>query len=154
MLSRLFSQKSQEEATLNQLTQNHLLAQIHFAILSHDKRNKPVHYFFKHETVLPSQKRRLTSNSVHFGNIQFSTRKKDGGGKIIFKRLDLFSFEAVRLFQNQNKKPIKKNTKTLLQQSAFLNLSDITDNDDPFEKKHRMVILPTCFITDQYSIYL
>ena len=33
------------------------------------------------------------------------------------------------------KKAIKKKTKTLLQQSAFLSDTDLTDNDDPIEKR-------------------
>ena len=43
------------------------------------------------------------------------------------------SFETVEPIQSQNKKPNKKNTKTILQQSAVLNDTDINDNDDFYE---------------------
>ena len=48
---------------------------------------------------------------------------------------DSFSFEAFKSFQSQYEKPIKKNNRTLLQRSAVLNGTDITDMDDPILKK-------------------
>ena len=37
------------------------------------------------------------------------------------------------------RKAIKENTKTLIQQSAILDYTDITDNDYPIEKNHKMI---------------
>ena len=71
-----------------------------------------------------------------------SIRINARGENTVFKPLDSFSIIAVKLFQSQYKEPIKKNTRTLFQQSAFLNDTGITDNDDRFEKKnHKMMIL-------------
>ena len=50
-----------------------------------------------------------------------------------------------------NTKPIKEKTKTLLQQSAFLKDTAITDNDDFFEKKiprnDEIFCLNSCLLT-------
>ena len=69
-----------------------------------------------------------------FGNDQSSICTKGEGKNIIIDPLDWISFEAAKTLQLQYKKPINKNTQTLFQQSAILNDSDITNNDDPIEK--------------------
>ena len=70
-----------------------------------------------------------------FGNDQFSICIKGEGKNIIIDPLDWISIEAAKTLQQQYKKPINKNTQALLQQSTILNDSDITNNDDPIEKK-------------------
>ena len=107
---------------------------------------KPVHYMVKLETVLPSQKHDCHPFLVDFANDEFSIPIIDKAEKIIFKPPDSFYFQTFKPFQSHYKKPIKKNTNTLLQKSAILNDIDITDNDGPIEKKR--------LHTDQYSICL
>ena len=68
-------------------------------------------------------------------NLSIVRRLNDKTENIITEPLDSLSFEAVQAFQRQKRKSINKNTKTLLQQSAILNYTDLTDNDDPFGKK-------------------
>ena len=53
--------------------------------------------------------------------------------KSVFKPLESISTEAVKLFQSKYKKPIRKFTKTSVQQSANLSDTDITNIDDPIE---------------------
>ena len=83
--------------------------------------------------LLPPQKDDCHPILADFGNDQFSFRNIDKEN-IISKPVNSSSFEAVKPFQSQYKKPIKRNTRTLLKQSAFLNDTDITDTDDPIEK--------------------
>ena len=56
--------------------------------------------------------------------------------------MDSFSFDDHFIFRSKFKKPIKKNTETLLQISTFINDTDVANNIDPIEKKYheRMVI--------------
>ena len=59
----------------------------------------------------------------------------------MFKPAQSVLCEAVKPFKSQFKKPIKKNTRTFLQDSSLLNDTDITDNDDPIEKRHKKMII-------------
>ena len=70
--------------------------------------NLPVHYLVKHETVLPSQKIDFHFVSADFGNDQFTICIIDKGENIQIKPLNTFSFEAVKSFQSQWEKQIKK----------------------------------------------
>ena len=132
MLSLSFTQKDLQMIHLKDMQ---LLHQIHFATVTHDYQIKPVHSLVKHEIVLPSQKDDCHLILAEFGNNQFSIRNNDPGANIIVKPVDSFSLEAVKPIQSQYKKPIKKNTKTLIQQYAILNDTDTTDNDDPIGKR-------------------
>ena len=105
--------------------------QYHFATLTHDKQTKRVQYLVKLESALLSQKDDCHHILADFGNNQISYRINDTEENIIFKLLDSFSFQAVKPFQYQYKKPNKKKTKILMQQSANLIDVDITDTDDP-----------------------
>ena len=87
-----------------------------------------------HETVPPSKKAHCRPLLADFANDQPSNRNKDEGENILNKQLESFSFEAIKTFRSQYKKPIKKSTKTLLQKSAFLNDTDITNKDAPIGK--------------------
>ena len=49
--------------------------------------------------------------------------------------MDPFSYDAVKLLQNQYKEPFKKNTKRLIQQTAKSTDTPITDIDDPIENR-------------------
>ena len=50
--------------------------------------------------------------------------------KIVVKPLHSFSFKSATPFQTKLKTPIKKNNKTLHQQSLLLNDTDITSDDE------------------------
>ena len=89
----------------------------------------------KHETVRPSQRDNCHPTLADFGGDNFSLRLIVKGENIILKLLDSFSSEAVKPFHGQFRKPIKENTKPLLQQPAILNDTDISDNDYPIEIK-------------------
>ena len=65
-----------------------------------------------------------------FGKDQFSIRNIDKREAIIISPLDSFSVEAAKPIRKQNKKPVRKNTKMLSQQSVIFNDTDISDNDD------------------------
>ena len=132
MFSRLFTQK---ELQLNQMKLKQLLPQIHLATLTSD--NQICTYLVKHETALPSRKVDRHPVLADFENDKFSIRMNEKGEKVIIKPLDPFSFEAAKPFQSQYEKPNRKNTKTLLQQSAILNDDHIIDNHDPIEKKNQ-----------------
>ena len=71
---------------------------------------------------------------VDFGYGQFSSRLNDKAENLINKPLDWFSSETVQPFESQYRKPTKRNTKTILQQSAILDDTDISNHDDRFEK--------------------
>ena len=132
MLSRSFAQK---ELQLNQSKHKQVPPQNHFAKLSYGNQFKPVHYLVRHEALLPSQRDDFHLDLSDFGNDHFSIRSNDKGENIIIKPLKAFSVEAVKPFQSHYKKPTEKNTKTLLQHSAILDDTDITDKDNPIEKK-------------------
>ena len=89
----------------------------------------------KHDTTPPPQQNDFKPIVTDFGNDQFPIRSSDRREKLKFNPLDSYSFEAVISFQSQYGKPIKKNTKTFLHQSAMLNHNGITYNDDPVVKR-------------------
>ena len=133
MLSRSCTK---EELQLNELKHKQLPPQIEFAVMNQANQIHHVHYLVKHETVQPLQKDDCHPILADYGNDQLSVRINNKGEDVIVKPLDSFSFKAVKLFQQQYKPPVKKNNKTLLQQSTVLNDTDITDFDDPVKKKN------------------
>ena len=126
MLSRSFTET---ELQLNQLKHKQLPSQIDFAILENNTLI-PVHYLIKHEEVLPHQKHDSHPILADYGTDQFSIRINDKGKDIVVKLLQSFSFKSVTPFQTKFKTPIKKNNKTLHQQSLLLNDTDITSDDE------------------------
>ena len=89
--------------------------QVLFATPNHDDqlKLKPVHYSFKHETVLPSLKMItirvwLISEKINSALVMIMKEKKN-----VNRTLDSFSFDAVHPIQVSIKKPITKNAKTL-----------------------------------------
>ena len=122
MLSRSFTKA---ELQLNQLKHKHLPPQVDFALLQ-DNTLKPVHYLIKHEEILPHQKHDSHPILADYGTDQFSIRINDKGNDIVVKPLQSFSFKSITLFQTKFKTPIKKNNKTLHQQSLLLNDTDVT----------------------------
>ena len=99
------------------------------AILKNDEIT-PVHYLVKHEGVKPTQIHDSHPILTDYDDDQFSIRINDTGKDIIVKPLDSFSFKAIEPFQNNYKKPSKKNNKSLLQQSPLLNDTDILSDDE------------------------
>ena len=126
MLSRSFTKA---ELQIIQLKHKQLPPQTDFAILKHDTV-KPVHYLIKHEEILPQQKHDSHPILADYGTDQFSIRINDKGNDIIVKPLQSFSFKSVTSFQTKLKTPIKKNNKTLHQQSLLLNDTDIISDDE------------------------
>ena len=126
LLSRSFKKA---ELQLNQLKHKQLPPKIDFALLQ-DGTLKPVHYLIKHEEILPHQKHDSHPILADYGTDQFSIRINDKGNDIIVKPLQSFSFKSITPFQTNFKTPIKKNNKTLHQQSLLLNDTDITSNDE------------------------
>ena len=126
MLSRPFTKA---ELQLNQLKHKQLPPQIDFALLQKGTR-KPVHYLIKHEEILPHQKHDSHPILAAYGTDQLSIRINDKGNDIIIKPLQSFSFKSITPFQTRFKTPIKKNNKTLHQQSLLLNDTDITSDDE------------------------
>ena len=80
---------------------------------------KPVHYLIKHEEILPHQKHDSHPILADYGTDQFSIRINDKGNDIIVKPLQSFSFKCIIPFQTKFETPIKKNNKTLHQQSFY-----------------------------------
>ena len=117
MLSRSFTKA---ELQLNQLNHKQLAPQIDFA-LQQDNTLKPVHYLIKHEEILPHQKHDSHPSLADYGTNQFSIRINDKGNDIVVKPLQSFSFKSITPFQTKFKTPLKKNNKTLHQQSLLLN---------------------------------
>ena len=113
MLSRSFTKA---ELQLNQLKHKQLPQQIDFALLQNGIL-QPVHYLIKHEEILPHQKHDSHPLLAVYGTYQFSIRINDKGNDIVVKLLQSFSFKSVTPFQTKFKTPIKKNNKTLHQQS-------------------------------------
>ena len=112
-----------------QLNQLQLPSQIDLAILQNNTLT-PVHYLFKHEEVLPHQKHESRPILADYGTDQFSIRINDKGNDIVVKPLQSFSFKSLTHFQTKFKTPIKKNSKTLHQQSLLLNDTDFTSDDE------------------------
>ena len=125
-LSRSFTKA---ELQLNQLKHKQLPPQIDFALLQ-DNTLKPVHYLIKHEEILPHQKHDSHPTLANYGTDQFSIRINDKGNDIVVKPLQSFSFNSSTPFQTKFKTPIKKNNKTLHQQSLLLNDTDVTSDDE------------------------
>ena len=126
MLSRSFTKA---ELQLNQLKHKQLPPQIDFALLQNGTL-KPVHYLIKHEEILPHQKHDSHPILADYGTAQFSICINDKGNDIVVKPLQSFSFKSVTPFQTKFKTPIKKNNKTLHQQSLLLNDTDTTSDDE------------------------
>ena len=126
MLSRSFTKA---ELQINQLKHKQLPPQIDFALLQNGTL-RHVHYLIKHEEILPHQKHDSHPILADYGTDQFSIRINDKGKYIVVKPLHSFSFKSVTHFQTKFKTPIKKNNKTLHQQSLLLNDTDITSDDD------------------------
>ena len=126
MLIRSFTKA---ELQLNQLKHKQLPPQNDFALLQ-DNTLKPVHYLIKHEEILPHQKHDSHPILADYGTDQFSIRINDKGNDIVVKPLQSFSFKSITPFQTKFKKPIKKNNKTLHQQSLLLNNTDVTSDDE------------------------
>ena len=126
MLSRSFTKA---ELQLNQLKHKQLPPQIDFALLQHGTL-KHVHYLIKDEEILPHQKHDSHPILADYGTDQFSIRINDKGNDIIVKPLQSFSFKSITPFQTKFKTPIKKNNKTLHQQSLLLNDTDVISDDE------------------------
>ena len=126
MLSRSFTKA---ELQLNQLKHKQLPPQIDFALLQ-DGTLKHVHYLIKHEEILPHQKHDSHAILADYGTDQFSIRINDKGNDINVKPSQSFSFKSLTPFQTKFNTPLKKNNKTLHQQSLLLNDTDITSDDE------------------------
>ena len=152
MLSRSFTKA---EVQLNQIKHKHLPPQIDFALLQ-DNTLKPVHYLIKHEEILPHQKHDSHPILADYGTDQFSIRINDKGNDIVVKPLQSFSFKSITPFQTKFKTPIKKNNKTLHQQSLLLNDTDVTNDDEDhiytrIPKSDSSFLQDTTLQTENYS---
>ena len=126
MLSRSFTKAVLQ---LNQLKHKQLSPQIDSALLQNGTL-KPVHYLIKHEEILPHQKHDSHPILADYGTDQFSIHINDKGNDNIVKPLQSFSFKSITPFPTKFKTPIKKNNKTLHQQSLLLEDTDITSDDE------------------------
>ena len=152
MLSRSFTKA---ELQLNQLKHKQLPPQIDFALLL-DNTLKPVHYLIKHEEILPHQKHDSHPILADYGTDQFSIRINDKRNDIVVKPLQSFSFKSITPFQTKFKTPIKKNNKTLHQQSLLLNDTDVTSDDEDhiftrIPKSDSSFLHDTTLQTENYS---
>ena len=152
MLSRSFTEA---ELQLNQLKHKQLPPQIDFALLQNGTL-KPVHYLIKHEEILPHQKHDSHPNLADYGTDQFSIRISDKRNDIIVKPLQSFSFKSITPFQTKFKTPIKKNNKTIRQQSLSLNDTDNTSDDEDhiytrIPKSDSSFLHDTTLQTENYS---
>ena len=96
---------------------------------------KPVHYFFKNESVLPSLKNDCHPGLAHFGNEQFPARDDNKEEKNVIKCLDSFSFDAVHPENVSFKKRSMKNAKTLIQQFFLMVILRIRSGVEKHKKK-------------------
>ena len=152
MLSRSFTKA---ELQLNQLKHKHLPQQIDFALLQDNTLN-PVHYLIKHEKILPHPKHDSHPILADYGTDQFSIRINDKGNDIVVRTLQSFSFKSITPFQTKFKTPIKKNNKTLHQQSLLLNDTDVTSDDEDhiytrIPKSDSSFLQDTTLQTENYS---
>ena len=152
MLSRSFTKA---ELQLNQLKHKQLPPQINFALLQNGTL-KPVHYFIKPEEILPHQKHDSHPILADYGTDQFSIRINDKRNDIVVKPLQSFSFKSITPFQTKFKTPIKKNNKTLHQQSLLPNDTDITSDDEDhiyttIPKSDSSFLHDTTLKTENYS---
>ena len=72
---------------------------------------KPVHCFFKKETVLAPLKNDCHPGLARFRNGQFLTRDDNEAEKNVIKTMNFFSFDAVHPVKVPFKKPSTKNLK-------------------------------------------
>ena len=149
MLSRFFTQ---DELQLNQLKHKQLPSQIDFAILQNNTI-KPVHYLTKHEEVLPHQKHDSHQFLADYGTGQVSILINDKGNDIVVEPLNSFSFKFVTPFQTKFKTPMKKNNKSLQQQSLSPKDTDITSDDEEHIysriPKHNSTFLPDTTLPEE-----
>ena len=152
MLSRSFTKA---ELQLNQLKHKQLPPQIDFALLQNNTLS-PVHYLIKHEEILNHQKHDSHPILADYDTDQFSIRINDKGNDIVVKPLQSFSFKSVTPFRTKFQTPIKKNNKTLHQQSLLLNDTDITSDDEDhiyrrIAKSDSSFLPDTTLQTEKYS---
>ena len=77
-----------------------------------------------------------------FAKDQLYNQNNDKGHDRSIGPMDSFSFDDHFIFRSKFKKPIKKNTETLLQISTFINDTDVANNIDPIEKKyHERIVI-------------
>ena len=100
----------------------------------------------KHEEILPHQKHDSHPILADYGTDQFSIRINDKRNDIVVKPLQSFSFKSITPFQTKFKTPIKRNNKTLHQQSLLLNDTDVTSDDED-----HIYIHDTTLQTENYS---
>ena len=129
--------------------------QFDFALLQNGTL-KPVHYLIKHKEILPHQKHDSHPILADYGTDQFSIRISDKGNDIVVKPLQSFSFKSITHFQTKFKTPIKKNNKTLHQQSLLFNDTDITSDDEDhiytkIPKSDSSFLHDTTLQTENYS---
>ena len=153
MLKRSFTKA---DLQLNQLKHKQLPPQIDFALLQ-DNTLKPVHYLIKHEEILLHQKHDSHPILAGYGTDQFSIRINDKGNDIVVKPLQSFSFKSITPFQTKFKTPIKKNNKTLHQQSLLLNDTDVKSDDEDhiytrIPKSDSSFLHDTTLQTENYSL--
>ena len=152
MLSRSFTKA---ELQLNQLKHKQLPPQIDFALLQ-DGTPKSVHYLIKHEEILPHQNHDFHPILADYSTDKFSIRSNDKGNDIVVKPLQSSSFKSITPFQTKFKTPIKKNNKTLHQQSLLLNVTDVTSDDEDhiytrIPKSDSSFLHDTTLQTENYS---
>ena len=126
MVSRSFTKA---ELPINQLKHKQLPPQTDFAILQNDTLNLYITYL-NTKTYYLIKNMILTQSlliMVHATFLFVSTIKEM---IMLSKTLQPFSFISVTPFQTKFKTPIKKNNKTLHQQSLLLNDTDITSDDE------------------------
>ena len=80
----------------------------------------------------------------------------DKRNDIVIKPLQSFSFKSITPFQTKFKTPIKKNNKTLHQQSLLLNDTDVTSDDEDLiytriPKSDSSFLQDTTLQTENYS---
>ena len=112
----------------NQWKHKQLPPQTDFAILQ-DGTLKPVNYLIKHGEVLPHQKMTLIQFLLIMVHINFQYESMIKETIFLLKSLKSFSYKSVTPFQTKFKTPVKKDKKSLHQQSLFLNDTDITSDD-------------------------
>ena len=114
------------------------------------------HNQLKHKQLLPHQKHDSHPILADYGTDQFSIRINDKRIDIVVKPLQSFSFKSITPFQTKFKTPIKKNNKTLHQQSLLLNDTDVTNDDEDhiytrIPKSDSSFLHDTTLQTENYS---
>ena len=103
-----------------------------------DNQLKPVHYLVNHEEIKYNQKNDCHPILADYGDDQFSIRINNKGEDIHIKPLDSFSFQSIVPFESKYKKPTKKQTKSLLEQSTILNDTDILSDEDELTQSNNI----------------